>query len=65
MDRMVELMGVDKVDSEGVMNEHRGVPVPDMEPCEIPLNRLCLNTDGNTTGDGIIVATIKIDSTAS
>lgn len=63
--RMVEQMGVDKVDSEGIVNEYGGVPVPDTDPLSIPLNELCVNTDENTTGDRRMVAASKIDSTAS
>ena len=61
--QMVENMGVDKIDSEGIMNEYGGLPVPDMETLDIPLSGLCLNTDDTTAGDGKMVATTKVGST--
>lgn len=63
--QMVEIMGVDKVDSDEIVNEYGGVPMPDMGPLDIPLNELCMNTDENTTGDGRMVAATKTGSTAS
>ena len=64
MGQMVELMGVKKVDGEGVVKESGGYPVLEMEPLHDPLEGLCLNTDETTAG-GIMGATAKVYSTAS
>ena len=48
MFRMIELMDVDKIDSEGIINEYRGLPVPDMESLDNHLNEICLSDQENT-----------------
>ena len=49
MSGLVEIMDAAVVDSEGVMNELGGVPVPDID---IPLHQLSLNIAEHTTSKG-------------
>ena len=47
MARMVEFLGVDKIDSEGIKKDYEGLSVPDTED---PFNEMCLSTNEDIIG---------------